>query len=102
MKHLIQIALVGVLLLAGMSSAIAQQTPQPVVRLGNFIEVGNDVWMHILATGDFRYQTTHNFDFESRVRDRVGSRVPNSTANQTGESDQAWVLLRFGGDFRYG
>jgi hypothetical protein len=32
-------------------------------RRGNFIEVGNDVFMHIIATSDFRYNTTENFDF---------------------------------------
>ena len=71
MKRLMQIALVGVLLLAGLSIAMAQQEPQPVVRLGNFIEVGNDVWMHILATADIRYRTVENYDFEARVRDMV-------------------------------
>src|SRR5437899_6244401 len=70
MKRLTQIALVGVLMLAVASLAAAQGTlqvpsgtPQPAVRFGNFIEVGNDVLMHIIATGDFRYQTTTNFDF---------------------------------------
>ena len=52
MRRLTQVALVGVLLLAMVSLAAAQQTPQPVVRLGNFIEVGNDLFMHIIATAD--------------------------------------------------
>jgi hypothetical protein len=26
-----------------------------VVRLGNFIEVGNDLFMHLIATADMRY-----------------------------------------------
>src|SRR5215471_12468089 len=114
MKCLLQIALVGVLLLAGMSIAMAQVSggearpvsspsagPQPVVRLGNFIEVGNDVWMHILATTDFRFQTVHNFDFEDRVRDAVASRNPIDTREQTGDFDGFWTLLRFGVDFKY-
>ena len=46
MKRLTQIALVGVFLLAVVSIAVAQQALQPVLRLGNFIEVGNDVFMH--------------------------------------------------------
>jgi hypothetical protein len=78
MKRLIQVALVSVLMLAVASLAAAQGTmqipsgtPQPAIRLGNFIEMGNDVFMHIIASGDFRYQTTHNYDFESNVRDRV-------------------------------
>ena len=62
MKRLIQIVMVGILLLAGASMVAAQARPpapaagepQPVVRLGNFIEVANDLWMHILATVDVR------------------------------------------------
>jgi hypothetical protein len=76
-------------------------SPQPAVRLGNFIEVGNDVFMHIIASGDFRYQTTTNFDFESNVRDRTSSRNPQSNVEQGGESDVFWMLTRFGVDFRY-
>ena len=109
MKRLIQIAMVGILLLAGASMVAAQARPpepvgaepQPVVRIGNFIEVGNDVWMHILATTDIRYATTENQDFEHRVRDRASSRNPESTAAQATESDGNWILLRFGGEFRY-
>jgi hypothetical protein len=76
-------------------------TPQPAVRLGNFIEVGNDVFMHIIATNDFRFQTTTNWDFESKVRDRDPSRNPEDTSGQTGEGDRFWMLTRFGVDFRY-
>src|SRR5437763_2316121 len=102
MKRLTQVALVGVLILALASLAAAQGTlqvpsgvAQPAVRFGNFIEIGNDVLMHIIATGDFRYQTTTNFDFESKVRDRVPERNPVSTRVQTGESDVFWMLTRF-------
>src|SRR5262245_21262526 len=109
MKRLIPIVIMGVLLLAGASRAAAQARPpapavgepQPVVRLGNFIEVGNDVWMHILATADVRYSTVENTDFERRVRDRASSRNPESTAAQISESDENWVLMRFGAEFRY-
>ena len=94
MRRVTQIALVCVLMLAIASLAAAQGTlqvpsgtPQPAMRFGNFIEVGNDVLMHIIATTDFRYQTTTNFDFEGKVRDRVASRNPQSTAVQTGEGD---------------
>ena len=52
------------------SLAAAQQTPQPVVRLGNYIEVGNDLFMHIIATMDARYKTSHNADFENDIRDQ--------------------------------
>jgi hypothetical protein len=71
------------------------------MRFGNFIEVGNDVLMHIIATTDFRYNTTENWDFERKVRDRVNSRAPTDTVPQGGESDEFWLLTRFGVDFRY-
>src|SRR5262249_45024982 len=98
MKRLTQIALVGIFLLAGASQAAAQARPpapaagepQPVVRLGNFIEVGNDVWMHLLATTDVRYTTVENQDFERRVRDRAAGRAPDNTAAQISESDGNW------------
>src|SRR5712691_11810676 len=102
MKRRAQIALIGVVILAVASWAAAQGTlqvpsgaAQPAVRFGNFIEIGNDVLMHIIATNDFRYQTTENFDFESKVRDRVNSRIPVSTEVQGGESDLFWLLSRF-------
>jgi hypothetical protein len=108
MKRLTQAALVCVLTLALASLAAAQGTlqvpsgtPQPAMRFGNFIEVGNDVLMHIIATTDFRFNVTNNFDFTSQVRDRVASRSPQDTVAQGGESDVFWMLTRFGVDFRY-
>src|SRR5574341_2337850 len=101
MKRLTQIALVGVVLLVGISIAAAQQTPQPVVRVGNFIEVGNDLFMHIIATMDARYKTSHNADFEDRIRDQALSRNPSSTSQHEQEGDLTYAELRFGADFRY-
>ena len=108
MRRVTQIALVSVLMLAIASLAAAQGTfqvpggaAQPAIRLGNFIEIGNDIFMHIIATNDFRYQTTTNFDFDSNVRDRVSSRNEQSTIEQSGESDVFWLLSRLGADFRY-
>src|SRR5262245_7077061 len=108
MRHRAQIALMGVVILAIASVAAAQGTlqvpsgtPQPAMRFGNFIEVGNDVLMHIIATNDFRYNTTNNFDFTNQVRDRVSARQVNDTVVQGGEGDVFWMLSRFGVDFRY-
>src|SRR5262245_18287235 len=109
MKRLTQLVLMGVLLLAMASLAAAQARPpgptegglQPVVRLGNFVEVGNDLWMHIIATADIRYSSVQNQDFETNVRDRASSRNPESTAAQVAESDENWILLYFGAEFRY-
>src|SRR3989442_95704 len=108
MKRSTQVALVGVLMLAVASLAGAQGTlqvptghPKPAMRFGNFIEIGNDVLMHIIAKNQFNYSTTTNFDFESKVRDRTANRNPMSTVQQGGESDALWMLSRFGVDFRY-
>ena len=70
-ERLAQVALIGGLILVVASMATAQQVPQPVVRTGNFIEVGNDVFMHIMASADIRYKTVHNYDFDDKVRDRT-------------------------------
>src|SRR6266540_4327383 len=101
MRRLTQVALLGVLVLAMASLATAQQVPQPVVRLGNFIEVGNDVFMKIMASADIRYHTTENFDFDSRVRDRPGGRFPDDGTQQDAESDMTWAELRIGVEARY-
>src|SRR5262252_6799220 len=108
MKRMTQAALVCALMLALASLAAAQGTlqvpsgtPQAAMRFGNFIEVGNDVLMHIIATNQFVYNTTTNFDFTNQVRDRTTNRNPEETVLQGGESDVFWMLTRFGVDFRY-
>jgi hypothetical protein len=79
----------------------AGQALQPVVRLGNYIEVGNDLFMHIIATADMRYVTAQNLDFDERIRDQTLSRSPSSTAQHETEGDLFYSELRFGVDFRY-
>src|SRR2546425_8877547 len=101
MRRLTQGALLGVLLLVLASIAAAQQVSQPVVRLGNFIEVGNDVFMHIIGSADIRYKTTENFDFEKRVRDRTNGRSPTDTASHEGEGDLSYAELRLGVEVHY-
>ena len=81
--------------------ATAQQGPQPMVRVGNFFEVGNDVFMHIIASADIRYKTVHNYDFDDKVRDRMPDRSPSSTLSQEGESDLSYAELRLGVEARY-
>ena len=101
MKRLTQIAMVGIFLLAVVSIAGAQQELQPVVRLGNFMEVGNDLFMHLIATTDIRFITVENRDFEQNVRDRPNSRFPNDTAAELTDSDASWFLNRIGVEARY-
>src|SRR5262247_2741179 len=101
MRRLTQVALVGVIILAVASLAAAQQALQPVYRLGNFLEVGNDVFMHFIATSDIRYQTVQNRDFEQNVRDLTLSRFPGDTASMRSDSDAALFQNRLGVEVRY-
>jgi hypothetical protein len=87
--------------LAVASVAMAQQKPEPVIRLGDWVEIGNEVFMNIIAAGDMRYNTSHNMDFEERIRDRANSRDPFATSNHDQESDLFYVEARWGADFRY-
>ena len=79
----------------------AQQALQPVYRLGNFTEVANDLFMHIIATSDIRYGTNENMDFDKRIRDQALTRQPASTAVQVTDSDLTWAEVRIGVDARY-
>jgi len=101
MKRLAQVVFMGILMLVLASVTTAQQVPQPMVRTGNFIEVGNDVFMHIIASADIRYKTVHNYDFDDKVRDRTPDRSPSSTGSQEGESDLSYAELRLGVEARY-
>src|SRR5882724_8580248 len=99
--RLAQVALIGGLVFAVASLATAQQGPQPMVRLVNWIEVGNDVFMHIMASADIRYKTVHNRDFEDKVRDRTPSRFPGDTVTQESEFDGTYAELRLGVEAKY-
>jgi hypothetical protein len=91
----------GVIVLSVTTLATAQQTVQPAMRLGNFLEVGNDVFMKIIATGEIRYNTTENNDFEHRVRDRAQSRNPDDNTTFDAEGDVMNAQLQLGLDARY-
>ena len=101
MKRIVQACLASIFIAMTIVSATAQQALQPVVRLTNFLEVGNDVFMHIIASSDIRYKTVHNYDFDNSTRDRTPDRNPSSTGSQEGESDLLYAELRFGVEARY-
>src|SRR5215470_2207070 len=91
-RRVIQIVFIGILVLTAASLATAQQILEPVNRLGNFIEVGNDVFMHIIATIDFRMRTSQNYDWDSDVRDRTATRNPDDTVAHNALWD-GWKFL---------
>jgi hypothetical protein len=72
-----------------------------VMRLGNFLEVGNDVFMKIIATGEVRYNTVENADFDARVRDRVHDRNPDNNTTFDAEGDVMNAQVQIGVDARY-
>jgi hypothetical protein len=101
MKRLTQLALACMIALSMVPLVAAQEAAQPVVRLGDWVEIGPEAFMNIIATSDFRYRTTQNYDFEDRIQDRVPERDPNSTLTQDQECDCMWIEARIGADFRY-
>ena len=68
MKRSMQVVLACLMTLAVVSVAVAQQPATPVVRIGDWVEVGNEVFMNIIASTDIRYRTTKNYDFETAFR----------------------------------
>ena len=86
MKRIVQAFLASMFLATSVFSAPAQQALQPVVRLSNFIEVGNDVFMHILASSDIRYKTVQNYDFD-RQHTRPDARSESVEYGQPGRRE---------------
>jgi hypothetical protein len=90
--------------------AAAQPRPEPVVRLGEWVEIGNDVFMNVIASNTIYYRTTHNYDFDADVRDVIRTEAVDAlgaraevTSSQLhfGPCDCLWAEARFGADFRY-
>ena len=85
----------------GMAASPAAADVAAGVRLGNFIEVGNDVWMHIIATADTRYVTGRTWTLMRGSVSKPRVAIRSSTAQHETEGDQLYAELRFGVDFRY-
>lgn len=102
LKRIARLGLICALALSIASVAVAQQTPVPVVRMGDWIEIGDDAWMNITGNIDMRAITTHNFDFEDDIQDLVPSRNPNSSTVTGGILDGFEAETRWGADFRFG
>jgi hypothetical protein len=101
MKRLVQLSMASVLALAMVSTAVAQQVPTQVTRLGDWVEIANDVFMNIIATTDWRLQFNENTDFEKKIRDRNPNRQTLSTVNHNGTGDMLFEESRIGVDMRY-
>ena len=101
LKRYVSVGLACVLALSIAVVAGAQKVPQPVVRLGDAIELADDVWVDFIGTADIRFQTTENTDFESDIRDRVPSRENTSTIPHGGTGDIWYMEARFGANMQY-
>jgi hypothetical protein len=101
LKRHVCMGLICALALSIAAIAGAQQVPQPVVRLGNAIELADDVWVDFIGQGDIRFRTTHNTDFESDIRDRAPERDNTGTVPHTGTGDIWWMEARFGANMQY-
>ena len=100
MRRAITVVLAGLVVLFLGTTAIAG-TPTPVTRMGDWVEVGNDVFMNMIASNTTRYRTTHNYDFENDVREITRSSNVTSSVNRFGSADILFNETRFGVDFRY-
>lgn len=92
---------VSLFLITGTASATAQGTPHPVIRLGDWVEVGNEVFMNIIASNTIYFRTTDNYDFDDNVRDVGYSRNPTSSLVHFGPGDHLSAETRLGVDMRY-
>jgi hypothetical protein len=100
MRRFVRLAVTCTIMLAVVSLAAAQ-APTTVARVGNYIEVAPDVFMHIIATGDLRWRVGNNYEFEDRVQDRVATREINDTAVMSQDCDCVHFQAHFGVDMRY-
>jgi len=101
LKRHVCMGLLCALALSIAAVAGAQQVPQPVVRMGNAIELADDLWVDFIGTADIRFQFNDNTDFEGDIRDRVPSRDNTSTVPQPGTGDIWWMEARFGANMQY-
>jgi hypothetical protein len=101
MKRYVTLVLACTLVLAVGSTAVAQEVPAPVVRMGDWIEISDEVWMNLIFSTEWIYQTSHNNDFESDIQDQPTSSDSDSTTVHYGDCDCLWEETRFGADLRY-
>jgi hypothetical protein len=102
MKRFMQCALTCAAVLSLAATAMAQSVPEPVTRLGDWVEIGKDTFMNIIGNLDIRYNTTHEYDFEKEVQERMNSRnLSGTSTTYIGEGDFLEAEVRWGADFRY-
>ena len=101
MKRYVTLVLACALLFAVGSTAVAQSVPEPVVRMGDWIELSDEVWMNLIFTTAWTYVTNTNNDFEGDIQDEPSDTDVGATTVQSGDCDCLWDETRFGADLRY-
>ena len=99
MKRVVQLALVCALVVSLGSIAAAQ--PTAVTRMGDWVEIGNDVYMNFIGNTRILYQTGHNDDFEDDMQDRASARANQSTTPHDNGDDILWQESRLGFDLKF-
>jgi hypothetical protein len=100
MKRAVVVALVCVWALSFQSAALAQEedsAPQPVVRMGDWVEIGDDLFVNFIITLTMQYQTTTNLDFEGDIQDGTATTDCQSSACYQGQGDHLWNEGRIAG-----
>lgn len=93
MKYfIIRLILSCAIVLSMVPLVAAQQPATPVVRIGDWVEVGHEVLMNIIAATDIRYRTTKDYDFESRL---VGRELSRDGLVAFGDRPQRPTLVLF-------
>ncbi len=72
-----------------------------MTRLGDWVEVGNELYINFIASTRIHYQWTDNYDFESDIQDRVPNRSNTSTVPHDGDGDLSFQESRLSLDLRY-
>ena len=104
MKRAVVVGLACMLAMSGASAALAQEedtTPEPVVRMGDWVEIGDDLFVNFIITNTMEYQTTTNYDFEGDIQDGTATTDCQSSACYAGQGDHFWNEGRIGFDVRY-
>lgn len=107
MKRVLHLSLICAIGLT-LATVVAAENKEPVVRMGNWIEIGDDAWFDIIGNIDIRLKTTHNADVEDDVRDATDNFFAGTDSSISSSADQERsdvsqdTEVRFGANFKFG
>jgi hypothetical protein len=103
MKRAVAVVLGCVLTLSLASAAVAAEdsTPKPVVRMGDWVEIGDDLFVNFIISITGHYQTTTNLEFEGDIQDGTATTDCQSSSCYVGQGDHLQNESRIGFDVMY-